>query len=198
MAKAIKFGSLGDLFSKAFHITKGATFASLYTETEVDLTLGAIEEVKEVFLPTQPLHLWNDYKDIKVTKKQNHNCQLNFSYSNAVNNQRMLEGGDPDFIPQAPKWGTRIPGTPLISHIKKGSDITSFYLMTRVLRSTPSDYYINGKFVDSIPVVEAIKGNVRHYPSKSQGTEKEIVIRTFKLDSIKAITMDGETLVVER
>ena len=198
MAKTIKFGSLGDLFSKAFHFTKGASFAQLYTETEVDLTKSALSDVQATFLPTQPLHLWAGYKDIKVTKKQSHNCQLNFNYSNAVNNQRMAEGGDCDFVAQAPKWGTRIPGTPLISHVKKGSDITSFYLMTRVLRSTPSDYYINGKFVDSIPVVEAIQNSIKHYPSKSQGIEKEVIIRTFKLDSIRAITMDGETLVVEK
>jgi hypothetical protein len=181
MAKAIKFGSLGDLFSKAFHFTKGASFAQLYTEVEPDLPKSS-----EFYG--------------RVKKKQNHNVQLNFNYSNAVNNQLMMEGSEPTFAAQAPKWGTRIPGTPLISHVKKGSDITSFYLMTRVLRSSPADYFLDGVFVDSIPMLAAIMGDMpaRYSNAKHQGIEKEVIIRTFKLDSIRAITMDGETLVVEK
>ena len=177
MAKAIKFGSLGDLFSKAFHFSKGAKFAQIYTETELDLPKSS------------------QYYG-RVKKKQNHNVQLNFNYSNAVNNQLMAEGYEPTFTAQAPKWGTRIPGTPLISHVKKGSDITSFYLMTRPLRSSQADYYLDGKFVDSIPLLDAIRGDMKavYSNAKHQGIEKEVIIRTFALSSIRAITLDGETI----
>lgn len=181
MSKPIRFGSLGDLFSKAFHITKGASFAQLYTEVTPDL-------------PKSSKYCG------RVTKKQCHNVQLNFSYQNAVNNQLMLEGREADFIASIPKWGTRIPGTPLISHIKKGETETSFYLMTRVLKSQQAAYFLDGKEVLDVPIVDAIRGDMRApYNNKAhQGIEKEVIIRTFKLDSIRAITMDGETLVVEK
>jgi hypothetical protein len=180
MSKPIKFGTLGDLFSKAFHFTKGAKFAQIYTSVDPIESKGS------------------EYAG-RVQKKQNHNVQLNFSYQNAVNNQRIAEGLDHDFIAQAPKWGTRIPGTPLISHIKKGSDITSFYLMTRVLRSSPASYYLDGNQILDAPLLDEVLGHTKAtYSNKSQGTEKEICIRTFKLDSIRAITLDSETLVVEK
>lgn len=179
-AKAIKFGTLGDLFSKAYHFTKGAKFAQIHTAVD-------------------PIKAKASIYAGRVVKRQSHNVQLNFSYSNAVNNQRMAEGLDPDFVPQAPKWGTRVPGTPLISHTKKGTDITSFYLMTRVLRSMPASYYLDGQQVLDVLLLDDVLGHTRaSYSNKSQGLEKEIIIRTFKLDSIKAITMDGETLVVEK
>lgn len=177
----IKFGSLGDLFSKAFHFSKGAKFAQLYTEVDV------------------PLPKSSKYHG-RVKKKQEHNVQLNFNYANAVNNQLMMEGLDPTFKPAIPSWGQRIPGTPLISHCKKGTDITSFYLMTRVLRSSQAGYFLDGRPVLDIPVLDAIRGDMKAVYSnkKHQGIEKEVIIRTFKLDSIRAITMDGETLVVEK
>ena len=180
MAKTLKFVKLGDLFSDMFHFSKGAKFAQLYTETVPSLAKSS------VFYG-------------KVVKKQTHNVQLNFSYSNAVNNLRLKEGKEADFVPSLPKWGTRIPGTPLLMHCKKGETITEAYLMTRVLKSHPSEYYLNGKFVDSVPILDAIRGDMgkSYSNSKHQGTEGEVIIRTFKLTSIKAVTMDVETHVIE-
>jgi|ERR1035437_8457504 hypothetical protein len=181
MAKSLKFINVADFFSEMFHFSKGAKFAQLYTETVPDLPKKS---------PYYGL----------VTKKQSHNVQLNFSYSNAVNNMRLKEDKEADFVAAAPKWGTRIPGTPIIMHCKKNSTVTEAYLMTRVLKSAPSEYYLDGKFVDDVPTLDAIRGNMNKvYDNKAhQGVEKEVIIRTFKLSSIKAITIDGETKVVEK
>lgn len=181
MAKSLKFIKLGDFFSEMFHFTKGAKFAQLYTETRIELPMSSI------------------YRN-RVTKKQNHNVQLNFSYSNAVNNMRLKEDKEADFVAAAPKWGTRIPGTPIIMHCKKGETETNAYLMTRVFKSSPSEYYLDNKFVDDIPTVDAIRGDMnKPYSNKAhQGIEKEVIIRTFKLSSIRAITMDGQTHIVEK
>ena len=180
MAKTLKFVKLGDLFSEMFHFSKGAKFAQLYTE------------VTPKFNKSSKFYG-------HVTKKQSHNVQLNFSYPNAVNNLRLKEDKLPDFIPALPSWGTRIPGTPLIMHCKKGEEITEAYLMTRVLKSAPSVYCFDGLVVDSIPMLDAIKKETykSNSGSKNQGTESEVIIRTFKLSSIKAVTMDGETHVIE-
>jgi hypothetical protein len=181
MSKAIRFGSLGDLFTKSFHVTRGASFAQLYTEVVPDLPKSS------------PYYG-------KVTKKQCHNVQLNFSYSNAVNNMRLTEGKEADFTPSLPKWGSRIVGTPLLTHMKKGDTETTFYLITRVLKSQQAGYFLNGEEVLDIPTLDSIRGDMRApYSNKAhQGIEHEVVIRTFKLNSIRAITMDGETLVVEK
>jgi len=181
VSKSIRFGSLGDLFTKAYHFTRGTSFAQLYTEVEV------------------PLPKSSPYHD-RVKKRQCHNVQLNFSYSNAVNNMRLQENLEPTFIPSIPKWGTRLPGTPLISHLKKGDTETTFYLMTRVLKSQQADYYLDGRPVYDIPILDAIRDDMRapYSNRKHQGVEHEVIIRTFKLNSIRAITMGGETLVVEK
>lgn len=181
MAKSLKFISLGDFFSEMYHFSKGAKFAQLYVETVPDLPKKSV---------------YNG----RVTKKQSHNIQLNFSYVNAVNNMRLKEDKEADFVASPIKWGVRIPGTPLIMHKKKNASETEAYLMTRVLKSNSSEYYLDGKFVDSVPVLDAIRNDMsKSYDNKKhQGTDGEVIIRTFKFSSIKGITIDGETKVVEK
>ena len=84
-------------------------------------------------------------------------------------------------------------------HCKKGETETNAYLMTRVLKSSPSEYYLDNKIVDDVPTLDAIRGdmNKSYSNKKHQGVENEVIIRTFRLSSIKAITMDGKTLIVE-
>lgn len=181
MATPIRFVDVPDLFTRLFNVTKGATFAQLFVVTK------------------PPLPKSSCYYD-RVEKKQTHNVQLNGIYSNAVNNQLMAEGKEPEFVPKELSWGVRIPGTPLLQHRKKGESEVSTYLMTRVLKSSPSSFFLDGKHIDDLPTLDLVLGHMRQpYSNKAhQGVDKEIIIRTFKLDSIRAITLDGETLIVER
>ena len=180
MAKSLRFVDLGEFFTEMFNFTKGAKFAQLYTLTDVSLPKS------------------NQYHG-RVTKQSCINVQLNFNYANAVNNMREKEGKERDFTPAAIKWGTRIPYTPLIMHTRKGETEQTAYLMTRVLRFNPPAYFIDGKQVLDIPTLDEIKDDLASYSNKEhQGVDQEVIIRTYKLSSIKAITLDGETLVVEK
>lgn len=180
MAKRLRFVDLGEFFTEMFNFSKGAKFAQLYTLTEV------------------PLPKSNQYHG-RVTKQSCINVQLNFNYSNAVNNQLEKEGKSRDFSAGKLPWGTRISGTPLLMHTKKGSTEPTAYLVARVLRFLAPTYFLDGLQVLDLPILEAIKEDLGSYSNaEHQGVEKEIVIRTYKLSSIKAITLDGETLVVEK
>jgi uncharacterized protein affecting Mg2+/Co2+ transport len=59
---------------------------------------------------------------------------------------------------------------------------------------------LDGRSVDDVPTLDLLRGdmNKSYSNSKHQGTDSEVIIRTFKLASIKAITIDHETHVVEK
>lgn len=139
----------------------------------------------------------------RVTKRSFTTVQIGASYANAVNNRREKEGvvDIEPFTPKPRKWGVRINGTPLVIHVKKGEDSPRYYMECRVLQTNHEpEYYLDGVFVDSIPLRDQILSFISPKSSNAawQGVTDEIILRDYALDSIVQVKMDKETYVIER
>lgn len=139
----------------------------------------------------------------RVTKRSFTTVQIGASYANAVNNRREKEGvADIEpFTPKPRKWGVRINGTPLVIHVKKGEDKPRYYMECRVLSvNHEPEYYLDGRFVDSIPLRDQILSFISAPSSNAawQGVTDEIILRDYALDSIVQVKMDKEVYVIER
>jgi hypothetical protein len=120
----------------------------------------------------------------QVTKVQESNVFINFSYENAVNKRLTKEGKEADFEAQPRKWGVHVPGTPLVLH--KGQYYLEAGFITK--NAPKASYMHNGEPIDKelferyVPVKKS---------SGNQGLEKEVVIRDFKLENVRSIKMNG-------
>ena len=88
----------------------------------------------------------------------------------------------PDFEVGPRQWGIRIKNTPFVEH--KGE----MYLEVIFLRSGSSFYKKNG-----LPIA---KSDINGLPETKEegeqgGLDNKVIIRTFKLSSVKAVTIDG-------
>lgn len=178
---------------------RGATMVSIIAETEPKLTGGK----KCPFAG--------------VVKVSYVNGQINWNYQNAVNKQRMREdqpinedGTIEDFVPLPRKWGSRLHTLndrgekrllPLVAHnANLESEIVTedqlvnipvecLYLEYRPLKTVDYKYFLNGVEVDREEVNKYLP---KPSPGR-QGVENQIILRDYKLGSIKEITMNGET-----
>lgn len=118
------------------------------------------------------------------------NCVVNFVYANSVNRQRVKEDMDADFEAQPRAWGERMYGTPIVRHICKGDTEYTYYLEVRVLSTKDPVYYRNDtkEEVDSCLIKPFLP---KRYEGR-QGTEKEIILRDYKIDSVVGFTWDGK------
>ncbi len=125
----------------------------------------------------------------EVTKLMEANVFINFNYQNSVNRARVKEGKAADFVAQPRKWGQKVPNTPLILH--NGA----YYLEARFLGSnrTKTAVFHKGRLLDPAKISSfvAVKSE-----SKTQDLEKEVVMRDFKLENIKEITLNGIHYIV--
>jgi hypothetical protein len=113
------------------------------------------------------------------TKNSVVNGIINWSYEGSVNKQRDREGSPTDFRAQERKWGERIPGTPLVRYRD------NLYLEIKVEKVLSTEY--------KDETGNIIVGKISKKPTK-QGLQKEVVLRDYLLDSIRAITIDGQTI----
>ncbi len=83
----------------------------------------------------------NPYFD-RITKIIVANVFLNFKYINSVNNQRIKENKDDNFIPHERRWGERIKGTTLVKHKNE------YYVECRFLKVAKVTYLLENDFID--------------------------------------------------
>ncbi len=110
---------------------------------------------------------------------------INFIYANSVENQREREGLDlEEFKPQPRQWGNRILNTPLVRH--KGR----YYLEVKVENVVETTYVnSNDDEVEREEIDEFLYSSSQ--PS-TQKTEKEIVLRDYKIENLEQIKMYGD------
>ena len=147
---------------------RGATFATIITETVPKLkkTGNTLGHVR------------------KVSRV---NVCLGFQYEANVNRQLGREAQEADFIAANRPWGTKV--TPMIVEHKN-----RFYLETKVEKSLDSQYIDeDGK---EIPFALVEPFLPKRSKSTRQGTEKEILVRDYSLDSLKTIAFNGETYLL--
>lgn len=161
-----------------------------------------------------------------LTKVAHVNGVINWNYTNAVNNQRMREeqplnenGEVEEFVAEPRKWGRRLHELlaegrrptrmlPFVQHIKgtkwDGERITAeefaevpvenLYLEYKHENSLQHRYELQGKEVSH----EDAERHIRPKSASSrQGTEKEIILRDYKLTNIEQMFIDGETYVIK-
>ena len=153
---------------------KGARFLTITTETEPKMR------------KTNNPYFGN------VVKRSTANVTMNFSYENAVNNQRVREGNGQDFVAQPRKWGEKIPGTCFVTHNNQ------MYMEVKY-NAAPSniEYFLKstGETIakDMLTTwLQESNSNAEH-----QGVEKEIVLRDVKLVNVKELKMNGEHYIVK-
>lgn len=148
---------------------KGATFATLVTETDARL--------KKTGNPFGP-----------VRKVSRVNVCLGFQYEAAVNRQRTREESKADFEAKPRQWGERIAGTMLVSHKDR------LYLETKVERSLGCTYVdASGNELSAEDVAPFLP---KRSKSTRQKTEKEILVRDYALDSLRSLRFAGEDHVM--
>jgi hypothetical protein len=141
---------------------KGTTFISIETETEQKLLGGKNCPLKGLI------------------KRSKVNGAIGIHYTNSVNNQRIREEKEADFVAQPRTWGIRLEGTPLVQHKD------NYYLEVKVQSTQKPDYFFNGKRIDSEEVKPYLPQN-----KTRQDLNKEVILRDYNISSIKRIKIDG-------
>jgi hypothetical protein len=155
----------------------GASFISIDTLTSVTLLGGKA----------------NPFQG-RVTKRMTKASVMVFqnkksnAYENMVERRLAAEGKDPKaFVLGERRWGTRIPETPFITH--KGL----LYLEVIFLKPGETEILVDGKpYNGEIPGLEKEEKE----PTGQGGLENQVIIRTFKADSIVRIRVDKQEYVL--
>lgn len=164
----------------------GASFVSIDTLTDVKLKGGKSNPFQG---RVTKLHTGASVM-VFQNKKSN-------GYENMVRRRLLAEGKDPDTFELKPrKWGTRIPETPIIEHIKMGDNGKQFierYLEVIFLKAGTSQLLVDGKpYTGEIPGLEEDTED----PLSQGGLDNKVIIRTYKCDSIKKIRIDKQEYVL--
>jgi hypothetical protein len=135
----------------------------------------------------------NPLKDAVITKLVSYNMLLNANYQNMVNNQRVRENKDADFVAKE-NWFTKVNDGFNGSIVAKKSDTTCKYLFFACNNSKTSNYYVNGieATTEQIETIKAFRPKVAK--AVNQDLENDIVVRTIKMEGIKEIKC-GEKLI---
>lgn len=106
-------------------------------------------------------------------------------YDAMVRRRLEKEGKDPQSFELSPRtWGERIPNTPFVEH--KGN----YYLEVIFLTSGEVHYEVDGVKTPA----NKIEGlNDEKQEGRQGGLNDKVIIRTFKIDSIKSVTINHET-----
>lgn len=97
------------------------------------------------------------------------------------------EGKNPDSFQLSPrKWGERVPNTPFITHTPKGQTVEKVYLEVIFLKGGESKFYVDGKLTAREDIPGIAEGE-----AEQGGLENKVIIRTFSLESIRSVRIDG-------
>jgi hypothetical protein len=147
----------------------------------------------------------NPYKG-KVWKRQVSNGMINWQYEAAVNRQREREGNEPDFEAMPRKWGTRIHGTPWVTH--KGKTylelkLQNVYSVEYIDANgnpyqpvyIPFGYHPKHDQITNFSGVELLAPIQDYLKPKSKNSrqqlDKEIILRDYTLTNIIEFTWGG-------
>jgi hypothetical protein len=155
----------------------GASFISIDTLTNVKLAGGKAN-------PFQG-RVTKRMTKASVMVFQNKNSN---AYENMVERRLIAEGKDPKaFVLGERKWGTRIPNTPFITHKD------ALYLEVIFLKPGETELLVDGKpYNGEIPGLD----DDEKEPTGQGGLENQVIIRTFKAESIERIRVDKQEYVL--
>lgn len=156
----------------------GASFVSMDTETQLTLA-GGKSNILQGRVTKQ-----NSGASIMVFQNK-----TGSAYDKMVRRRLEKEGKNPESFELQPRtWGTRIPNTPLIEH--KGQ----LYLEVIFLKSGKSVYLLDGQPIDKSEIVGLKESNMSE--ESQAGLDDKVIIRTFKLDSIKRLKIGDREYII--
>lgn len=160
---------------KAFVGVSGASFVGLDTETPVPLTGGR----------KNPMQNRVTKRTLGANVMVFQNKRAN-GYKNMVSRRLLQEGIVEEFNLSPRQWGKRIENTPFIEHVKDGE--VRHYLEVIFLNSGNSQYFLDGKTIDKKDIV----GLQEKKESEQGGLGNKVIVRTFSLDNLKSVRIDGK------
>jgi hypothetical protein len=119
------------------------------------------------------------------------NGPINWRYSASVQAQLRREGKADAFKAFPRVWGRRVKDCPLVVHAN--DDGTHLYLEMKVEQRSVG--YFNTETFQRIPEEEIAKFLKKKKPSR-QGTDKEIVLKDFRIDHISEITIARDSYII--
>lgn len=151
----------------------GSTFISIDTVTDVRLPGGK----KNLLQGKVTKHTSGSHVMVFQNKTTN-------GYENMVKRRLVQEGKNPENFKLSPRtWGERRKGSPFVDHNGE------LYLEVIFLKSGTSVYMVNNE--------TEIDKEVLNLPSTPEGEqgglENSVIIRTYKVSSIKRITINKQT-----
>ena len=152
-------------------------FAKVITNTFVGLKTRTIPKMRKTD---------NPYFD-QITKESEINGQIGFDYETNVNNQLGRENKEMDFKAQAHKWAIPTDSKNILSN-KAG---TKFYLRVKVQTTKSPTYLHNGEVIDKELLKDFLVKSSK--PHTQENLEKEVIVRTYAMESITEVRMMGET-----
>ena len=159
----------------AFATLTGATFVGLDSQTTVALKGGRANPMKD-----------------RVTKLSYDNQVMCFTnsktnaYDAMVKRRLVAEGKAADDFVLGPRaWGERIAGTPFVEHRGK------LYLEVIFLRAGKSTFFLDGAEIARSDVTGLDEPTVNPEAQGGLSADNRVVIRTFALDSIVALRVNG-------
>lgn len=133
--------------------------------------LSRVKEVKQIGLTYQKELKIDGNTIIQETRVVGY---INSDYASSVKRK-----SGKAIAPMKRSWGERIKDTPLVEH--KGE----YYLSVKVIRSSPSLYYSNGKLITDLQILARIAYSEKH-------RDEIVKIRDYNLDNIKRLTLGGK------
>lgn len=134
-------------------------------------------------------------KGVVVTKLVRTDCQMNYSYQNAVNNRLEKQGDERTFKAESLPWGSWVEGqeNKLIEH--KGVLYLRYYEVKNA--HIESLWFVDGKLANA----EQFSAIMNYLSSKKKGSEKQaehgltenqVKPKVVKLESILRLAVDGK------
>jgi len=153
-------------------IVPGSTFITIDTSTAPTL-LGGKK---------------NPFQD-RVEKRTNGSSVMMFQnrtsngYEDLVNHRLVTEGKDPNFTVGPRQWGYRIANTCFVEH--KGK----YYIEVIFLKPGKTEYYVDGILTPKATISGL---DIDKEEGKQGGLDDKVIIRTYSVESIKAITINNK------
>lgn len=108
-------------------------------------------------------------------------------YEAMVQRRLAAEGKDPASFELGPRaWGERIPNLPVVKHEKDGQ--VKFYLEVIFLRGGRTQYMVDGIPCDK----STIEGLKEPTEGAQGGLDNKVIIRTFAVENITELRVDGK------
>ena len=165
---------------------KGHSFVSLETSTIPKLTKKGRDSGLTLKEKLDCFHI------VKVSK---FNAGIGYNYVSMIENRLDKEGKDKEEYKQGTSWHEPFENTNTIRQHKATKEL--YFYVALIANNPSSSFYLDerGNIVDKQDLVEFLP---KPSAPKNQGLTdgNEILVRTLKLESLKKITMEKETYIV--